>query len=101
VRARIVNDIASYQHASGAQKAKVAIKHPERFASEIASLVFELTTDHPALSVCAGEYLNNFNDGVCDCSAAKTKGKTSRWFERIATLKKRQRVFGSLTELSL
>jgi hypothetical protein len=101
VRARIVSDIAAYQHASGSHRAKVAINHPERLISAIAPLVSGLTKDRPALSISVGEYVNIVNDGVRDCIAAKSKDKKSRWFERIATLKKRQRAFGSMAELSL
>jgi len=57
--------------------------------------------DRPALSISLSEYMNIVNDGVRDCIATRSKDKKSRWFERIATLKKRQRAFGSITELSL
>jgi len=58
------------------------------------------TSDRPELSISLSEYMNIVNDAVRDFAAAEHKDKKSRWFERIATLKKRQRAFGSMPELS-
>ncbi|MFT7218952.1 MAG: REP element-mobilizing transposase RayT [Candidatus Azotimanducaceae bacterium] len=100
VRARIVNDIDAYQAASGSHRKKIAVNHPERIAAAIEPLVSGVTKDRPALSMSLGDYLNIVDDGVRDCLGIKTNDKKSRWFERISMLKKRQRAFGSMTELS-
>ncbi|MFT7305660.1 MAG: hypothetical protein ACI9P7_000920 [Candidatus Azotimanducaceae bacterium] len=60
-----------------------------------------VTKDHAALSISVDEYLNIVNELVLDCIAAKSNDKKSRLLEKIATLKKRQRAFGSMTELSI
>ncbi|MFT7219073.1 MAG: hypothetical protein ACI8Z1_000687 [Candidatus Azotimanducaceae bacterium] len=101
VRARITRDLNDYQAASGPHRSKIAINQPERLALAIAPLVSGISQDQPALSISLGEYMNIVNDGVHDYAAAKPKDKKSRWFDRIAALKKRQRAFGSLAELSL
>jgi len=100
VRAHIVSDIAAYQAASGAHRSKIAANHPKRLAAAVAPLVSGITRDRPELNISLSEYMNIVNDGVRDISATDPKDKKSRWFERIATLKKRQRAFGSIKELS-
>jgi len=81
VRARIVNDIDTYQAASGLHRTKIALNHPERLAAAIEPLVSGATKDRPALSLSLGEYMGIIDDSVRDCIAMKTKDKKSRWFE--------------------
>ncbi|MFT7305257.1 MAG: REP element-mobilizing transposase RayT [Candidatus Azotimanducaceae bacterium] len=100
IRANIARDINAYQTASGSHRSKIAINHSERLAIAIAPLVSGLSGDQPALAMSLGEYLNIVNDGVRDYADAKPADKKSRWFDRIAALKKRQRAFGSLADLS-
>jgi REP element-mobilizing transposase RayT len=100
IRARIVNDIDAYQAASGSHRTKIAVNHPTRLAAAVEPLVSGVSKERPALSMSLREYMNIVNDGVRDCIATRSNDKKSRWFERIATLKKRQRAFGSMTELS-
>jgi hypothetical protein len=100
VRANITSDIAAYQSASGSHRSKTAVNAPKRLAAAVAPLVSGMSKDRPALSITLSEYMNIVNDGVRDIKAAKTEDKKSRWFERIATLKKRQRAFGSQPQLS-
>jgi REP element-mobilizing transposase RayT len=99
VRARIANDIDAYLAASGSQRSKGGLNHTKHLAAAVAPLVSGIIRDRPELSLSLSEYLNIVNDGVRDITAG-AKDKKSRWFERIATLKKRQRAFGSTTELS-
>ena len=100
VRARIVSDIDAYQAASGSHRTKAAINHPKRLAAAVAPLVSGITRDRPELSVSLSKYMNIVNDGIRDITAAGVGDGKSRWFKRIATLEKRQRAFGSKTELS-
>ncbi|MFT7222423.1 MAG: REP element-mobilizing transposase RayT [Candidatus Azotimanducaceae bacterium] len=100
VRARIVSDIDAYQAASGGHRSKLAVSHPDRLAAAVAPLVNGIKVDRPELSISLSEYITIVSDGVRDISTEESKDKKSRWFERIATLKKRQRAFGSIIELS-
>jgi hypothetical protein len=100
VRARIVSDINTYQAASSSHRSRVAVNHPKRLAAAVAPLVSGITRDRPELSISLSEYIDIVNDGARDISATGPKDKKSLWFERIASLKKRQRAFGSITELS-
>ena len=100
VRASIVSDIDAYQAASGSHRSKGAIKHPKRLAAAVEPLVSGITRDRPELSISLNEYMNIVKDGVRDITASGSRDKKSRWFDRIATLKKRQRAFGSMRELS-
>jgi hypothetical protein len=59
-----------------------------------------LTKNRPALIISFGEDLGIVNNGVSECITGKTKDINSRWLERIATIKKRHRAFGSMAELS-
>jgi len=81
VRARIVNDIDTYQAASGLHRTKIAVNHPARLAAAIEPLVSGVTKDRPALSLSLGEYMGIIDDSVRDCIEMKTKDKKSRWFE--------------------
>ena len=99
VRAQIASDIDAYEAASGPHRNRIAVNHPSRLAAAVEPLVSGIIKERPALSITLGEYMNIVEDGVKDYRR-KSNEKKSCWFERIATLKKRQRAFGSMTALS-
>jgi len=101
VRAKIVQHIDEYKAASGHKRAQVAINTAERLAQAIEPLVSGLTTARPTLSMTLLAYMHILERCEQDYKAPKTVDKTSRWFDRVASLKKRQRAFGSLSELLL
>lgn len=100
VRARIAQNIASYQAASGYERSRVANNTPKRLNEAVKPLVSGLTRARTALAITLAQYLSILDDCQQDYSTAKTADKKSRWFGRIASLKKRQRAYGSNTELS-
>lgn len=100
VRANIVKDISEYHAASGATRAKVANNTPERLKAAIQPLVSGLTRERPSPGITLGAYLDIVKDCANDYSPTAVIDKKSRWFDRVASLKKRQRAFGSHTELA-
>jgi len=100
VRANIVRDIADYEAASGADRSKIAKNHPARLAQAVTPLVSGLIEERPDLSVSLETYLNIIQSTAHDYAPKNTNNKQSRWFDRITSLKKRQRAFGSNDVLS-
>jgi len=95
VRANIVRDIADYEAASGADRSKIAKNHPARLAQAVTPIVSGLIEERPDLSVALETYLNIVHSTAEDYAPKNTKNQQSRWFNRITSLKKRQRAFGS------
>jgi REP element-mobilizing transposase RayT len=100
VRARIVQDISKYEAASGFDRSKLANNTPRRLAEAIQPLVSGLTRERPAMAVTLNTYFEIIKNCSRDYATNRTKDKNSRWFDRIASLKKRQRAFGSRSKLS-
>ena len=100
VRAKIVSDIEEYKAASGYQRASVARNSAERLDEAIEPLVSGLTTARPALAPTLGAYLGIVKSYQTDYEAHDRNDRACRWFNRISSLKKRQRAFGSMKKLS-
>lgn len=100
IRARIVKHIEAYKAASGFKRAQVAINTPERLKAAIEPLVSGLTDTRPPLATTLAAYMDILERVARDYQAPGSVDKTSRWFDRIASLRKRQRAFGSMAALS-
>ncbi|MBC8270808.1 MAG: transposase [Gammaproteobacteria bacterium] len=100
IRARIVKHIDEYKAASGYKRAQVAINTLDRLEAAIEPLVSGLTDPRPPLATTLAAYLNILERVARDYQAPRSVDKTSRWFDRIASLRKRQRAFGSMAALS-
>jgi putative transposase len=100
VRARIVQSIEEYKAASGIKRSQVARNTPERLAEAIEPLVSGLTQPRPALATTLAQYLTIVERCQKDYVAPRSADKTSRWFDRVASLRTRQRAFGSMEELT-
>jgi len=100
VKAQIVQDISEYEAASGSARVKLAKNSLARLAAAIQPLVSGLTRERPALSITLRAYLDIVNDCSRDHAANEAVDKQSRWFDRVASLRKRQRAFGSDLALS-
>lgn len=98
VRARIVEDIAAYEAASGAKRMSVAANRPKRLSEAIMPLVSGLTKSRPPFNITLSAYRNIVEGCTSDLTRRKPD-KKSRWHERIGALRKRQRAFGSMGEL--
>lgn len=101
IRARIVKDIDEYKAASAYLRAKVASNTPERLALAVKPIVSGLTNPRPALTISLDDYLGILDSGITDYQSPKKTDKHSRWFERVASLKKHQRAFGATMALAV
>jgi hypothetical protein len=104
VRARIMQDIDDYEAASGFDRNRIAKNHSARIALAVAlavaPIVSELIRERPALGVSLETYLDIIEDNASDFAPRTAKNKRSRWFDRITSLKKRQRAFGAMGDLA-
>ena len=101
IRARIAKDIAEYKAASAHRRTQVANNTPERLAEAVKPLVSGLTTPRPALSVSLGDYLGILEQCKNDYRSPTNTDRQSRWFQSVASIKKRQRAFGETTALAM
>lgn len=100
VRAKIAQDITKYETVSGADRMRIAKNHPDRLALAVTPLVSGLIDERPEVSMALGTYLQIVEELVKDYAPRQTRNKKSRWFDRITSLKKRQRAFGSIEGLA-
>ena len=63
-------------------------------------MVSSLSQDRPTLSMHLEWYLDILKQCEVEYSRPIAHTKTSRWYNRIASLRKRQRAFGAANELS-
>ena len=100
VRARIVQDIADYEAASGSNRKRVSINSPERLAEAVAPLVSGLTYARPELNFTLSRYVEILIDVETQYQRASKRDKQSAWHQRISSLRKRQRAYGAMSLLS-
>jgi REP element-mobilizing transposase RayT len=100
IRARITQHIEQYKAASGYTRARIATNTPTRLKEAVQPLVSGLNQDRPALSMRLEGFLDILKQCEVEYNAPASKTKTSRWYNRIASLRKRQRAFGTASELS-
>jgi REP element-mobilizing transposase RayT len=100
IRARIVQHIDGYKAASGYKRSQVAINTPKRLEAAIEPLVSGLIDPRPPLTTTLAQFMDILEKCELDYQAPESVDKTSRWFDRVASLRKRQRAFGSMVELS-
>jgi REP element-mobilizing transposase RayT len=100
IRARIVQHIDGYKAASGYKRSQVAINTPKRLEAAIEPLVSGLIGPRPPLMTTLAQFMDILKRVERDYHAPQSVDKTSRWFDRVASLRKRQRAFGSMVELS-
>jgi REP element-mobilizing transposase RayT len=99
IRAKIVKHIDEYRAASGYRRSQVAINNPERLKAAIEPLVSGLLAPRPPLTTTLKRFLDILQSVERDYQAPGSDDKTSRWFDRVTSLRKRQRAFGSMAEL--
>ena len=100
IRARITQHIEQYKAASGNTVAEIAKNTPARLKDAMRPLVSGLNQDRPVLSIILERFLNILKQCEIEYDEPASKTKTSRWYNRIASLRKRQRAFGAANELS-
>ncbi|MFT7219200.1 MAG: REP element-mobilizing transposase RayT [Candidatus Azotimanducaceae bacterium] len=100
VRASILQRIENYRSSSGYKRSRVARNTPERLKEAVKPLVSGLSRSRITLAITLGQYLNILENCQQDYLAPNITDRKSRWFNRVASIKKRQRAFGSNTELS-
>ena len=100
LRAKITQSIENYRAASGHQRKKTAKNTPERLKKAVEPIVSGLSEDRPALATTLEQYLEILDSCRRDYRTPEVQDKKSRWFDRVASLKKRQRAFGSMAKLS-
>ena len=100
IRAKIVQHIEDYKAASGYQRSSVAVNTPKRLKEAIQPLVSGLTREGVELSMTLGGYLRILKHCEIEHQTPLRVEKTSRWYNRIASIKKRQRAFGAMSELA-
>jgi REP element-mobilizing transposase RayT len=100
IRAKIVQHVEEYKASSAYQRARVAANTPERLKDAIAPLISGLTGDRSSLSTTLETYLRILKQCEIEHAVPSGKDKTSRWFDRVASLKKRQRAFGATAQLN-
>jgi putative transposase len=100
IRARITRHIEQDKAASGYTRASIAKNTPARLKHAVLPLVSGLTEDRPELSMTLGEFLNILKECAAEYSQPNSSTKTSRWYNLVASLRKRQRAFGAARELS-
>ena len=100
IRARITQHIEQYKAASGYTRVSIAKNTPTRLKEAVQPLVSGLNQDRPALSMRLEGFLNILQQCEVEYSRPPAHTKTCRWYNRIASLRKRQRAFGAANELS-
>ena len=99
VRARIVKDISDYNAASGSVRKSVSLNSPERLAEAVAPLVSGLTFSRPELGFTLSRYLRILNDVEIQYQRTPNRDKQTAWYQRISSLRKRQRAYGTMGSL--
>lgn len=100
IRARITKDIQRYKSASGYTRTRIAQNTPARLDQAVQPLISGLNDERPALSITLGAFLNILEQCKTQYTHPNSNTKTNRWYNRVASLSKRQRAFGSARELS-
>ena len=100
IRARITQHIEQYKAASSYTRARIAKNTPTRLKDAMQPLASGLNQDRPALSIRLEGFLNILKQYEIEYGEPASRTKTSRWHNRIASLRKRQRAFGTASALS-
>ena len=100
VRARVIQDVAEYEAASGSLRKRVSVNSHKHLIEAIEPMVSGLTFSRPELSFTLERYLGILADVESQYRGTKKRDKQSAWYQRISTLKKRQRAYGTATALN-
>jgi REP element-mobilizing transposase RayT len=90
IRARITQHIEQYKAASGYTRVQITKNTPTRLKEAVQPLVSGLNRDRPALSMRLEGFLNILKQCEVEYSRPPAHTKTCRWYNRIASLRKRQ-----------
>jgi|GEM_PF-5784901 len=92
-RAKIAASIEQCQDTSIANRLQVAASDPKRLAQALAPLVSGLTDSDRVLPMSLSDYCEHLSS-LIDYQPDDVPGRELTWFNRVASIRKRQRAYG-------
>lgn len=106
VRAKICNDIADYEHTSIYQRLECLEASPEKLQEFLTPLVSGIGAKTPVIAISLQDYIQHLHwlspANVTASSQIRSHRSTDKrtiWFNRVASIKKRQLAYGLKDEL--
>ncbi len=99
VRAKIAKSIEQSRSSSICTRLSLVENTPERLNDALMPLVSGLDGKRTQLTMTLGTYIEHLRWFTATTSPGQQPDERSRWFVRVASIKKRQRAFGLMDDL--